>query len=140
MNVSIILIGCALLPISLHNTYYNISYNLSLVRAQKIVPSMSQDDAENEGFQRDAVDVTSERNEETPMGSMNSVDSVDGSANVSNSILPGSIVLPPAITKGGRPEEASIDPCIVLTQSSSSAVVKSIHERGRSKILKKSKV
>ena len=75
MNVSIILIGCALLSISLHNTYYNISYNLSLVRAQKIVPSMSQDDAENEGFQRDAVDVTSERKEETPMDS-NSVDSV----------------------------------------------------------------
>ena len=126
MNVSIILIGCALLPISLHNTYYNISYNLSLVRAQKIVPSMSQDDAENEGFQRDAVDVTSEIKEETPMGSMNSVDSVDGSANVSNSILPGSIVLPRAITKGGRPEEASVDPCIVLTQSPSSVVVKSI--------------
>ena len=126
MIVSIILIGCALLPISLHNTYSNISYNLSLVRAQKIVPSMSQDDAENEGFQRDAVDVTSERNEETPMGSMNSVDSVDKKANVSNGILPGSIVLPPAITKGGRPEEASVDPCIVLTQSPSSVVVKSI--------------
>jgi len=126
MIVSIILIGCALLPISLHNTYSNISYNLSLVRAQKIVPSMSQDDAENEGFQRDTVDVTSERNEETPMGSMNSVDSVDKKANVSNSILPGSIVLPPAITKGGRPEEASVDPCIVLTQSPSSVVVKSI--------------
>ena len=74
------------------------------------------------------------------MGSVDSVDSVHGSANFSNSILPGSIVLPPAITKGGRPEEASIDPCIVLTQSSSSAVVKSIHERGRPKILKKSKV
>ena len=138
MIVSIILIGCALLPISLHNTYYNISYTLSLVRAQKIVQTTSQNDAENEGFQRDAVDVTSEIKEETPMGSMNSVDSVDGSANVTNSILPGSIVLPPAITKGGRPEEASIDPCIVLTQSSSSAVVKSIHERGRPKI--KSKV
>jgi hypothetical protein len=140
MNVSIILIGCALLPISLHNTYYNISYNLSLVRAQKIVPSMSQDDAENEGFQRDAVDVTSERKEETPMGSMNSVDSVDGSANVSNSILPGSIVLPSAITQGGRPKEANVDPCIVLTQSPSSVVVKWIQERGRSKIFDKSEV
>ena len=74
------------------------------------------------------------------MGSMDSVDSVDGSANVSNSILPGSIVLPPAITKGGRPEEASVDPCIVLTQSSSSAVVKSINERERPKIHNKSKV
>ena len=126
MIVLIILIGCALLPISLHNTYYNISYNLSLVRAQKIVQSMSQDDAENEGFQRDAVDVTSERKEETPMGYMDSVDYVDGSANVSNSILPGSIALPRAITKGGRPKEASVDPCIVLTQSPSSVVVKSI--------------
>ena len=140
MNVSIILIGCALLLISLHNTYYNISYTLSLVRAQKIVQTTSQNDAENEGFQRDAVDVTSERKEETPMGSMDSVDSVNESANISNSILPGSIVLPPAITKGGRPEEASIDPCIVLTQSSSSAVVKSIHERERPKIHNKSKV
>ena len=74
------------------------------------------------------------------MGSMNSVDSVDGSANVSNSILPGSIVLPRAITKGGRPEEASVDPCIVLTQSPSSVVVKSIHERGRPKTLDKSEV
>ena len=74
------------------------------------------------------------------MGSIDSVDSVDGSANVSNSILPGSIVLPPAITKGGRPEEASVDPCIVLTQSPSSVVVKSIHERGRPKIHDKSKV
>ena len=117
------------MSISLHNTYYNISYNLSLVQAQKIVPSMSQDDAENEGFQRDTVDVTSERKEETPMVSMDSVDSMDGQAKVSNSILPGSIVLPPAITKGGRPEEASVDPCIVLTQSPSSVVVKSIHER-----------
>ena len=60
------------------------------------------------------------------MGSMNSVDSVDKKANVSNGILPGSIVLPPAITEGGRPEEASVDPCIVLTQSPSSVVVKSI--------------
>ena len=126
MNVSIILIGCALLPISLHNTYYNISYNLALVVAKKIVQTTSQNDAEHEGFQRDAVDVTSERKEETPMGSMDSVDSVDGSANVSNRILPGSIVLPPAITTGGRPEEASVDPCIVLTQSPSSVVVKSI--------------
>ena len=140
MNVSIILKGCALLSISLHNTYYNISYNLALVVAKKIVQTTSQDDAENEGIQRDAVDVTSERNEETPMGSMNSVDSVDGSANVSNSILPGSIVLPRAITKGGRPEEASVDPCIVLTQSPSSVVVKSIHERGRPEIHNKSKV
>ena len=140
MNVSIILIGCALLPISLHNTYYNISYTISLVRAQKIVQTTSQDDAKNEGFQRDAVDVTSERNEETPMGSMNSVDSVDGSANVSNSILPGSIVLPRAITKGGRPEEASVDPCIVLTQYPSSVVVKSIHGYGRPKTLDKSEV
>ena len=140
MNVSIILKGCALLSISLHNTYYDISYNLALVVAKKIVQTTSQDDAENEGFQRDAVDVTSERKEETSMGSMDSVDSVDGSANVPNSILPGSIVLPPAITKGGRPEEASIDPCIVLTQSSSSAVVKSIHERERPKIHNKSKV
>jgi hypothetical protein len=140
MIVLIILIGCALLPISLHSTYYNISYNLSLVRAQKIVPSMSQDDAENEGFQRDAVDVTSERKEETPMGSMNSVDCVDGSANVSNSILPGSIVLPSAITQGGRPKEANVDPCIVLTQSPSSVVVKWIQERGRSKIFDKSEV
>jgi len=86
MNVSIILKGCALLSISLHNTYYDISYNLALVVAKKIVQTTSQDDAENEGFQRDAVDVTSERKEETPMGSMNSVDSVDGSANVSNSM------------------------------------------------------
>ena len=140
MNVSIILIGCALLLISLHNTYYNISYTLSLVRAQKIVQTTSQNDAENEGFQRDTVDVTSEIKEETPMGSMDSVDSMDGQAKVSNSILPGSIVLPPAITKGGRPEEASIDPCIVLTQSSSSTVVKSIHECGRPKIHNKSKV
>ena len=86
------------------------------------------------------VDVTSERKEETPMGSMDSVDSVDGSANVPNSILPGSIVLPRAITKGGRPKEASVDPCIALTQSPSSVVVKSIHERGRPKIHNKSKV
>ena len=140
MNVSIILKGCALLHISLHNTYYSISYNLALVVAKKNGPIFFKDDAENEGIQRDAVDITSERNEETPMGSMNSVDSVDGSANISNSILPGSIFLPPAITKGGRPEEASVDPCIVLTQSPSSVVVKSIHERGRPKIHNKSKV
>ena len=129
MIVSIILIGCALLSISLHNTYSNISYNLALVVAKKIGPFFFKDDAENEGFQRDAVDVTSERKEETPMGSMDSVDSMDGQAKVFNSIVPGSIVLPPAITKGGRPEEASVDPCIVLTQSPSSVVVKSIHER-----------
>ena len=74
------------------------------------------------------------------MGSMDSVDSVDGPANVSNSILPGSIVLPRAITKGGRPKEASVDPCIVLTQYPSSVVVKSIHGYGRPKTLDKSKV
>ena len=74
------------------------------------------------------------------MGSMDSVDSMDGQAKVFNSIVPGSIVLPPAITKGGRPEEASVDPCIVLTQSPSSVVVKSIHERGRPKTLDKSEV
>ena len=140
MIVLIILIGCALLSISLHNTYYDISYNLALVVAKKIVQTTSQDDAENEGFQRDAVDVTSERKEETPMGSMDSVDSMDGQAKVSNSILPGSIVLPPAITKGGRPEEASVDPCIVLTQYPSSVVVKSIHGYGRPKTLDKSEV